>query len=80
MPNRLLELLVLQDFDRLRGHLHPVTFTYKLALSEADKPIPFVYFPVSVVSLVNVMADGSAAEVGTIGNEGLVGVACCPGR
>jgi CRP-like cAMP-binding protein len=73
--NRLLELLAPQDFNRLRAHLHPTTFEYKLALTEADKPIRFVYFPVSgVVSLVNVMADGSAAEVGTIGNEGLVGL------
>jgi CRP-like cAMP-binding protein len=73
--NRLLELLSPQDFDRLRGHLHSMTFNYKMALSESQKPISFVYFPVSgVVSLVNVMADGSAAEVGTIGNEGLVGL------
>jgi len=73
--NRLLELLSEQDLALLRPHLQPVTFDYKLALCEADKPISFVYFLTSdVVSMVNTMADGSAAGVGTIGNEGLVGL------
>ena len=34
-----------------------------------------VYFPIEgVASLVNTMADGSTTEVGTIGNEGVVGL------
>ena len=41
----------------------------------ANKPIGFVYFiETGVGSLVNTMANGQAAEVGTIGNEGLVGL------
>lgn len=73
--NRLLELLPLADLDRLRPHLQPVTFEYRLPLYEAYKPIDSVYFPIAgVASLVNTMADGSAAEVGTIGNEGMVGL------
>jgi CRP-like cAMP-binding protein len=73
--NRLLGLLAPEDFDRLRPHLQPITLDYKLPLYEAHQPIRFVYFPVSgVASLVNTMTDGSAAEVGTIGNEGMVGL------
>jgi CRP-like cAMP-binding protein len=75
LRNRLLGLLSEEDLALLRPHLQHVTFDYKLALCEADKPIAYVYFPTSgVVSMVNTMADGSAAEVGTIGNEGLVGL------
>jgi CRP-like cAMP-binding protein len=73
--NRLLELLDPDDLDHLHPHLTPVTLEYKMPLYEGDKPIPFVYFTITgVVSLVNTMKNGSAAEVGTIGNEGIVGL------
>jgi CRP-like cAMP-binding protein len=73
--NRLLGLLDPKDLDRLRLHLRPVVFDYRQSLYEANSPIPFVYFPIDgVASLVNMMADGSATEVGTIGNEGIVGL------
>jgi CRP-like cAMP-binding protein len=73
--NRLLELLPPADFDRLRSHLHSVTLDYKMPLYEAQEPIKFVYFPITgVASLVNTMTDGAAAEVGTIGNEGMIGL------
>ena len=46
-----------------------------MPLYEANEPIRYVYFPVEgVASLVNTMSDGSSAEVGTVGNEGVVGV------
>lgn len=73
--NRLLDLLDPKDLDRLRPHLKPTTFGYRQSLYEANSPIPLVYFPIDgVASLVNTMANGSAAEVGTIGNEGIVGL------
>lgn len=73
--NRLLERLPPADLERLRPHLQPVTFEYRLPLYAPYKPILYVYFPVTgVASLVNTMINGSAAEVGTIGNEGMVGV------
>jgi len=59
--NRLLELLDPKDLDRLRPHLKPTDFDYGQPLYEA--PIHSVYFPIDgVASLVNTMADGSAAE------------------
>lgn len=73
--NRLLERLAPADFDLLRPHLQAVTLTYRLPLYEENQEIEFVYFPNSgVASLVNTMANGAAAEVGTIGNEGMVGL------
>ena len=73
--NRLLDLLSPEDFKLLEPHLQPVTLEYRMPLYEPDRPIPYVYFPLSGVgSLVNTMTDGSAAEVGTIGNEGMIGV------
>ncbi|MDF3809135.1 MULTISPECIES: Crp/Fnr family transcriptional regulator [Rhodopseudomonas] len=73
--NRLLTMMPSGDFARLRPHLHRVNLDYRMPLSEAHRPVTHLYFPVEgVASLVNTMADGSSAEVGTIGNEGLVGI------
>ena len=73
--NRLLGLLPPRDYARLRPHLQPVPLEYRQSLYRANKPIGFVYFiETGVGSLVNTMANGEAAEVGTIGNEGVVGL------
>lgn len=73
--NRLLGLLPLKDYQRLRPNLHRIPLEYKQSLYRANKPIEFIYFiETGVGSLVNTMKNGDAAEVGTIGNEGLVGL------
>ncbi len=73
--NRLLGLLPLRDYQRLRPHLHRIPLEYRQSLYRANKPIEFVYFiETGVGSLVNTMRNGDAAEVGTIGNEGVVGL------
>jgi CRP-like cAMP-binding protein len=73
--NRLLGFLAQRDYARLRPHLRPISLGYRLSLYRAYKPIEFVYFiETGVGSLVNTMANGQAAEVGTIGNEGVVGL------
>jgi CRP-like cAMP-binding protein len=73
--NRLLGLLPIRDFERLRPHLHHIPLEYRQSLYRAHKPIEFVYFiETGVGSLVNTMKNGDASEVGTIGNEGLVGL------
>jgi CRP-like cAMP-binding protein len=73
--NRLLKLLPPEDYERLRPHLQPVEFKYKLSLYQANEQIKFVQFiETGVASLVNTMKNGSSAEVGTIGNEGMVGL------
>jgi CRP-like cAMP-binding protein len=78
--NRLLSLLSDTDYERLRPHLSTVAFDYRKSLYEASRPIEHVYFPVDgVASLVITTADGSSAEVGTIGSEGMVGLPVCLG-
>jgi CRP-like cAMP-binding protein len=73
--NRLLNLLPTEDYERLRPHLQPVEFEHKHLLYEADLHIEYVHFlETGVASLVNTMKNGDAAEVGTIGNEGMVGL------
>jgi len=73
--NRLLAHLAQEDQDRLRPHLEPVTLEYRRTLYDAYERIEFVYFiEDGVASLVHTMANGDALEVGTIGNEGIVGL------
>lgn len=73
--NRLLGLLSPKDYQRLRPHLHRVPLGYRQSLYRARQRLGFVYFiETGVGSLVNTMANGTAAEVGTIGNEGVVGL------
>ncbi len=73
--NRLLGLLPRKDYERLRPHLKRISLGYRQSLYRAHKPISYVYFIESGVgSLVNTMANGDSAEVGTIGNEGVVGL------
>ena len=73
--NRLLALLSARDYAALRPHLERLPLDYRQSLYRADKSIEFVYFiETGVGSLVNTMANGQAAEVGTIGNEGIVGL------
>jgi CRP-like cAMP-binding protein len=73
--NRLLGLLPAKDYRRLRPHLQRIPLDYRQSLYRSNKPIEFVYFiETGVGSLVNTMKNGDAAEVGTIGNEGVVGL------
>ena len=73
--NRLLAHLPQEDQERLSQFLETVVLEYKLPLYDADQRIEFVHFIESGVgSLVCAMADGRAAEVGTVGNEGFAGL------
>jgi len=73
--NRLLRLLSQRDYARLALHLKRIPLEYRQSLYGAHKPPGFVYFiETGVGSLVNTMKNGEASEVGTIGNEGVVGL------
>jgi CRP-like cAMP-binding protein len=74
-PNRLLACLPRDEYQRLSAHLRAVPLTLGRALYRARGPIDYVYFPTpGVVSAMAVMADGSAIEIATIGNEGMTGL------
>ena len=73
--NGLLAALPRRERDRLLPHLEPVGLRFEEVLYEPDGPIRQVYFPTSgMISLLVVLDDGLAAQVGRVGNEGMVGL------
>lgn len=72
--NRLLDQLPEAEYRRLLPFLKPVKLAFEQVLYELRGPIDYAYFPTgAVASHLTVMLDGSAIEVATVGNEGLVG-------
>ncbi len=73
--NRLLARLPAEEFELLRPHLELVKLSHGDPLIRPGEPIRHIYFPVNMLaSLVSMMRDGSAAESGSVGREGMVGV------
>jgi CRP-like cAMP-binding protein len=76
VENRLLSALPAEDYQRLVPNLDQVTFPLGKVVYESGGRPNYVYFPTtSVVSLLYIMEDGSIAEMGLCGNDGVVGVA-----
>jgi CRP-like cAMP-binding protein len=74
--NRLLATLPHEDAERLLPQLTPVPLALGDVLYEPDRPMAYLYFPTTaVVSLIYTMVDGTTAEMGLVGNEGVVGIA-----
>lgn len=73
--NHLLRSLPAEVYAYMQPSLEKVSLTIKDVLYDVNAPIPFVYFPLTGVnSLLTVMQDGTAVEVATVGNEGMVGL------
>lgn len=73
--NRILTALSDEEYARLAPRLERVALELKRVLVDVDRPIEHVYFPENcVVSIVSVMADGTAVETATVGWEGMVGL------
>jgi CRP-like cAMP-binding protein len=80
LSNKLLAALPGKDYERLAPHLEAVPLEFQAVLHAEGEPIKHAYFPgAGIVSLLAVMADGSAAEVGLVGSEGVVGLAAVLG-
>ena len=74
--NRLLAMLPREDYERILPHLERVSFSLGEVVYESGGQMAHVYFPTSaIVSLLYVMENGSSAEMGVAGNDGLVGIA-----
>jgi CRP-like cAMP-binding protein len=74
--NRIFGSLPPEDGERLVQALQPVAFALGDVVYESGGRLPYVYFPTtSVVSLLYTMENGSTAEMGLAGNDGVVGVA-----
>jgi CRP-like cAMP-binding protein len=72
--NRLLAALPRADYERLRVDLVPVALRHKQTLWEPNQPIEALYFPIDAMASVLAVTESAMVEVGTIGNEGLVGL------
>jgi CRP-like cAMP-binding protein len=74
--NLLLCALPPAEVEHLLPHLQPVTFSPGKVLYEPGERVAYCYFPTSsVVSLMFTMRDGTTAEMGMVGNDGVLGVA-----
>ena len=74
--NLLLRALPQTELANLLPHLRPVTLSLGQIIYEPGQRIDYCYFPTdSVVSLLYTTRDGSTAEMGLVGNEGVLGVA-----
>lgn len=74
-PNRILGGLPAEERERLWPHLERLHLEQKRVPVEPNRPIEFVYFPEgAMVSVLSIMADGSAVDVATVGWEGMVGL------
>jgi CRP-like cAMP-binding protein len=73
--NRILDRLPGRDLTRIRKGLTEIDAAVRDQIYEPKKPFKHVYFPeTAIASVVNVLEDGSEAEVATIGYEGMVGL------
>src|SRR5713226_1863887 len=81
LGNHLLAALPAEAFERLRPHLEPMSFSLGEVVYESGGHMRYVYFPTtSHISLLYTMVDGSTAEMGLVGREGVVGIALFMGR
>jgi CRP-like cAMP-binding protein len=76
IENRLLALLPADDWERLLPNLRPVSFSLGEIVYEFAGRLDYVFFPTtSIISLLYTMENGSSAEMGLTGNDGVVGIA-----
>ncbi len=72
--NRLLSALPPAELAPIKPSLRLVALKLHMPIYEPGELIERIYFPLnSVLSVVTIMQDGSAVEIGTIGQEGLSG-------
>jgi CRP-like cAMP-binding protein len=72
--NRLLRTLPPEEYERVALTLEAVSMRAKEVFHKQGEPIREVYFPGGgACSLIKVMEDGMAAEIATVGNEGMLG-------
>jgi CRP-like cAMP-binding protein len=69
-------MLAPDEYGRLAPHLRPVSFALGEVVYESGGRQTHIYFPTTaIISLLYMMENGSSAEMGVAGNDGLVGVA-----
>ena len=73
--NRLLSFLSREDRARLARHAEVVHLEPLEIICQPGEPITHAYFPLTgLLSIVALDIEGRAVEVGTVGNEGMMGL------
>ena len=74
--NRLLTRLPAAELERLTSQLEEVEMKLGDSIYESGIEIRHLYFPTDgIISMLQVMENGSSAELAVVGNEGVVGIA-----
>lgn len=74
--NHLLATLPQAEFERVLAKLQLVEFPLGKVLYESGDKLDYVYFPTTaIISLLYIMENGSTAEIGIVGNDGVLGIA-----
>src|SRR5687767_14491826 len=78
--NWLLDSLSADVYERLAKDLELVPFSFGAVIYESRAHMENVFFPTtSHVSLLYTMINGASAEMGLVGNEGVVGISLLMG-
>jgi CRP-like cAMP-binding protein len=76
LNNKLLALLPQEEYERVLPYLEPVSLALGEVIYESGGKQSYIYFPTNaIISLLYMMENGSSAEMGVAGKEGLVGIA-----
>ena len=75
-PNRILAKLPVEEYERLAPNLEAVAFDLGDIIYQSGGHIDYIYFLTKgIVSLIYTMENGTSAEIGVVGNEGVIGIA-----
>ena len=74
LKNHLLAALPADEFAQLKSKLELVSFKLGDVLYESGDKMDYAYFPTTaIISMLYVMENGATAEIGVVGNDGLIG-------
>lgn len=75
LKNFLIASLPIRDFERVLPQLELTSLSLGQVMHESGATMDYVYFPTtSIVSLLYIMENGSTAEIGVVGNDGILGI------
>ena len=76
LMNHLLAALPAKEFDLIKSKLEFISVDLGESFYESGEKIDYIYFPTTaIISLLYIMENGSTAEIGVVGNDGLLGTA-----
>ncbi len=75
VKNHLLAALPAYELLRVKSKLESSSFKLSEVLYESGDKMDYAYFPTTaIISMLYVMENGATAEIGVIGNDGIVGI------